>query len=71
MIAHRPDANYLIITKALWLGFELPFVADSGLWDGHCFVPVAGNRHKVELQKRNGSPQRKNPQLPKQLGIQS
>ena len=34
-----------------WLGSELAFVADSGLWDGHCFALVAGNRYKGELRK--------------------
>ena len=31
-----------------WLGSELAFVADSGLWDGHCFALVAVNRYKSE-----------------------
>ena len=48
MITNEYGANHLIITKALRLGSELAFVADSGLWDGHCFALVAGNRYKVE-----------------------
>ena len=31
-----------------WLGSELAFVADSGLWDGHRFALAAGNRYKGE-----------------------
>ena len=31
-----------------WLGSELAFVADSGLWIGHRFALVAGNRYKGE-----------------------
>ena len=48
MIANMPDANHLIITKALWFGFELAFVADSELWIGHGITTVAGNRYKGE-----------------------
>lgn len=33
-----------------WLGSELAFVADSGLWIGHRFALVAGNRYKGELR---------------------
>ena len=32
-----------------WLGSELAFVADSGLWIGYNFALVAGNRYKGEL----------------------
>ena len=42
---------------APWLGFELAFVADSGLWNGHCIVPAAGNRYKAESRKRLHSQQ--------------
>ena len=31
-----------------WLGSELAFVADSGLWIGHRFALVAVNRYKGE-----------------------
>ena len=48
MIANKPDANYLIITKALWLGSELAIVADSGLWDEHSIALASGNRYKAE-----------------------
>ena len=50
MITNEYGANHLIITKALRLGSELAFVADSGLWIGHCFALVAGNRYKDELR---------------------
>ena len=33
----------------IWLGSELAFVADSGLWIGYNFALVAGNRYKGEL----------------------
>ena len=33
-----------------WLGSELAFVADSGLWIGYRFALVAGNRYKGELR---------------------
>ena len=33
---------------APWLGSELAFVADSGLWIGHGIALVAGNRYKAE-----------------------
>lgn len=51
MITNEYGANHLIITKALWLGSELAFVADSGLWDGHRFALAAGNRYKGELRR--------------------
>ena len=31
-----------------WLGSELAFVADSGLWIGHRFALTDGNRYKAE-----------------------
>lgn len=31
-----------------WLGSELAFVADSGLWDGPGIALTAGNRYKAE-----------------------
>ena len=37
-----------LVSIALWFGFELAFVADSGLWIGHRFALVAGNRYKGE-----------------------
>ena len=70
MIAHRPDANYLIITKALWLGFELPFVADSGLWIGHGIALVAGNGHKAESRNAAILHSTKNVPVPKNRGME-
>ena len=37
-----------LISITPWPGSELAFVADSGLWDGHCFALVAVNRYKGE-----------------------
>ena len=39
-----------LISIAPWLDSELAFVADGGLWDGHCFALVAGNRYKAQLR---------------------
>ena len=33
-----------------WLGSELAFVADSGLWIGHGIALAAGNRYKGEAR---------------------
>ena len=37
-----------LVSTAPRFDSELAIVADSGLWDGHCFAPVAGNRYKGE-----------------------
>ena len=39
-----------LISIAPWLGSELAFVADSGLWIGHGIALAAGNRYKDELR---------------------
>ena len=52
-----------------WLGSELAFVADSGLWDGHCFVPVAGNRYKGELRNTAILHSTKNAPVPMSRGM--
>jgi hypothetical protein len=44
-----------------WLGSELAFVADSGLWIGYRFALVAGNRYKAELRTLPFSTARKMP----------
>ena len=54
---------------APWLDSELAFVADSGLWIGHCI----GSGGWKPLRRRSAEAPSftawKNPQLPKQLGI--
>ena len=63
MITNEYGANHLIITKALRLGSELAFVADSGLWIGHGIALVAGNRYKAELRTLPFSTARKMPRF--------
>ena len=52
-----------------WLGSELAFVADSGLWIGHCFALVAGNRYKGELRNTAILHSTKNAPVPKNRGM--
>lgn len=69
MITNEYGANHLIITKALRLGSELAFVADSGLWIGHCFALVAGNRYKDELRNTAILHSTKNAPVPRNRGM--
>ena len=46
-----------------WLGSELAFVADSGLWIGHGIALAAGNRYKGESRNAAILHSTKNAQL--------
>ena len=52
-----------------WLGSELAFVADSGLWIGHRFALMAGNRYKGELRNTAILHSTKNAPVPKNRGM--
>ena len=52
-----------------WLGSELAVVADGGLWDGHCFALVAGNRYKAELRNTTILHSTKNASVPMHRGM--
>ena len=54
-----------------WLGSELAFVADSGLWIGHRFALVAGNRYKGELRNTAILHRTKNTPVPMHRGMKS
>lgn len=54
---------------APWLGSELTFVADSGLWGGQGFALAAGNRYKAESQNAAIFYSTKNTPVPKNRGM--
>ena len=58
-----------LISIAPWLDSELAIVADSGLWDGHCFALVAGNRYKAELRNAAILHRAKNALVPMSQGM--
>ena len=58
-----------LISITPWLGSELAFVADSGLWIGHCFALVAGNRYKGESRNAAILHSTKNAPGPKSRGM--
>ena len=69
MIANKPDANHLIITKDPWRGSELAIVADSGLWIEHSIALVAGNRYKGESRNAAIFHSTRNAPVPKNQGM--
>ena len=60
-----------LVSIAPWLGSELAFVADSGLWIGHGIALVAGNRYKDELRNTAILHSTKNAPVPMHRGMKS
>ena len=58
-----------LVSIAPWLGSELAFVADSGLWIGHGIALVAGNRYKGESRNTAILRSAKNALVPMSQGM--
>ena len=52
-----------------WLGSELAFVADSGLWIGHRFALTDGNPYKAESRNAAFLHSTRNAPVPKNRGM--